>query len=592
MGLTSPPEMQAVVTSHPALALPANLASFLYLILLVAFFFVFPDGRFVPRWSRIPVLVCAAGFTLIFFLTGASIVENPPDWTGLMVAGGGAAGIAAQIYRYVRVSDPVQRQQTKWVVLGVSGAIVTAIVFAFAGRLFPTVGRPDTGYDLTSVTTITLAFLFIPLTLGLAILRYRLWDIDVVIKRALVYGALTVGLSGLYLGVVGGLELLFQARGRVPISLLATALIAVLFAPLRVRLQSAVNRLMYGERDDPYRVLTRLGERVGATLAPEAVLPTIAETVAHAMKSPYAAITLGQADTLAPAASRGAFDGAPLRLQLEYQGETVGELLVTPRGPGEEFSPADRRLLGDLARQIGPAAHAVRLTADLQRSRERLVTAREEERRRLRRDLHDGLGPQLGALTLKIETIRNRFANDRDLDAALVDLTERTQAALSDIRRLVYGLRPPALDELGLLAAIGQAAEQYGQQGDGSLHVTVDAPQSLPPLPAAVEVAAYRIVQEALANVVRHSGARTCLLSLSLDEEHNVLRVQIVDDGHGLPVHHHAGVGLVSMRERAEELGGSFSTASPPSGGTMVTVDLPCPPAHYQEMTISSGEER
>jgi signal transduction histidine kinase len=346
---------------------------------------------------------------------------------------------------------------------------------------------------------------------------------------------------------------------------------------------------MYGERDDPYRVLTRLGERVGAALAPEAVLPAIAETVANAMKSPHVAIALQQAGTFAPAASRGAFDGAPLRLPLEYQGETVGELLVAPRSPREEFSPADRRLLGDLARQIGPAAHAVRLAADLQRSRERLVTAREEERRRLRRDLHDGLGPQLGALTLKIETIRNRFANDRDLDAALVDLTERTQVALSDIRRLIYGLRPPALDELGLLAATGQAAEQYSQQGDGSLHVTVDTPESLPPLPAAVEVAAYRIVQEALANVVRHSGARTSLLSLSLDGEHNVLRVQIVDDGYGLPVHHHSGVGLVSMRERAEELGGSFSIDSLPSGGTAVTVELPCSLAHQPGMTGAHG---
>jgi signal transduction histidine kinase len=592
IGLTSPPEMQAVVTGYPALALPANLALFLYIILLVAFFFVFPDGRFVPRWSRIPLLVCTAGFTLIFFLTGASVVENPPDWTGLMVAGGAAAGIAAQIYRYVRVSDPLQRQQTKWVVLGVTGALATSIVFAFAGPLFPTIGRPETGYDLTSATTITLAYLFIPVTLGLAILRYRLWDIDVVINRALVYGVLTIGLAGLYLVVVGGLQALFQARGHLPSSLLATALIAVLFAPLRGRLQTAVNRLMYGERDDPYRVLTRLGERVGAALAPEAVLPAIAETVANAMKSPHVAIALQQAGTFTPAASRGVFDGAPLRVPLEYQGETVGELLVAPRSPGEEFSPADQRLLGDLARQIGPAARAVCLAADLQRSRERLVTAREEERRRLRRDLHDGLGPQLGALTLKIETIRNRFANDRDLDAALIDLTERTQAALSDIRRLIYGLRPPALDELGLLAAIGQAAEQYGQQGDGSLHVTVDAPQSLPPLPAAVEVAAYRIVQEALANVVRHSAACAGQVSVALDEERNVLRVQIVDDGHGLPDQHHAGVGLVSMRERAEELSGSCSIASPPSGGTMVTVELPCPPAHHQEMTISSSEER
>ena len=580
LGLTNHPEMQAVVAGYPGLTLPANLALFLLMLLLIGFFFVFPDGRFVPRWSRIPVLVCGAGFTLTFVRTGASIVESPPDWMGLMMLGGSAAGIAAQAYRYFRVADQVQRQQTKWVVLGVSGSMATTVVVSFASSLFPTIGRRETGYDLTGVTTITLASLFVPLTMGFAILRYRLWEIDVVINRALVYGALTVGLAGLYMIVVNGLGGLVQARAHLPISLLATGLVAVLFAPLRDRLQSAVNRLMYGERDDPYRVLTRLGERVGAALEPEAVLATIVETVATALKSPYAAITLAQAGALAPAASRGRFEGTPIRLPLEYQGERVGELLVAPRGPGEEFSPADRRLLEDLARQIGPAAHAVRLTADLQHSRERLVTAREEERRRLRRDLHDGLGPQLAALTLKIETVRNRFSNDQDLDAALVDLTERTQAALADIRRLVYALRPPALDELGLLSAIGETAAQYSRPGDGGLDVTVDAPESLPALPAAVEVATYRIVQEALANVVRHAAARTCRVSIALDGARHLLHLQIVDDGRGLPGHYRAGVGLVSMRERAEELGGRCDIASPSSGGTVVTVELPCPALH------------
>jgi signal transduction histidine kinase len=596
MSLSSPPAMQAVVKSYPALALPANLAMFLFIMLLVVFFFVFPDGRFVPRWSRISVLIGAAGFALTFFLTGESVVGNPPDWNppgwvALMTLGGGLAGIAAQIYRYVRISNRVERQQTKWVAFGVCGAMGTSIVFSLFGQWVPTIGRPETGSDLTSTTVITLAFLFVPVTLGLAILRYRLWDIDVVINRSLVYGALTFGLLGLYIALVDGVGAVMPGSGRLPISLLATALIAVLFAPLRGRLQSGVNRLMYGERDDPYRVLTRLGERFGAALEPEAVLPTIAETVAQAMRSPHAAITLEPAGTPEPGARRGAFGAAPLGLPLEYQGKMVGELLVAPRGPGEEFSPADRRLLGDLARQIGPAAHAVRLTADLQRSRERLVTAREEERRRLRRDLHDGLGPQLAALTLKIETIRNRFAHDAELDVALVDLTARTQAALSDIRRLVYGLRPPALDELGLLSAIGQTAAQYSRPGDGELRVTVDAPESLPPLPAAVEVAAYRIAEEALTNVVRHASACTCRLSVSLDGERNLLRLQVVDDGRGLSAHFRAGVGLVSMRERAEELGGSCSVAALPARGTAVTVELPCPPTDGPATSDGNGQE-
>ncbi len=579
LSLTNSPQMHAVAITYPSLALPANVALLLCVMFLVAFFFVFPDGRVVPHWASIPIVVYGAAATLLFVLTGASIAENPPGWLGMMILGGGAVGIAAQIYRYVRVSDRLQRQQTKWIVLGVSGAIVTSIVFAFIGPLFPTVGGSDSdpSYDLTGTTGIALTSLFIPLTLGLAMFRYRLWDIDLVVNRTLVYGTLTAGLVGLYLIVVGGLDAVVQTRAHLEITLLATALVAVVFAPLRGRLQSGVNRLMYGERDDPYRVLTRVGERVGTALAPHAALQAIVETAAAALKSPYAAITLKQGDTFLPAASHGTFDGVPLRLPLEYQGEAVGELLIAPRGPREKYSATDRRLLEDLARQIGAAAHAFRLTTDLQHARERLVTTREEERRRLRRDLHDGLGPQLGALTLKIETIRNRFAHDPELDAALVDLTARTQDALFDIRRLVYALRPPALDELGLLSAVRQAVAQYDRRGTGGFAVALELPESLPALPAAVEVAAYRIVQEALANVVRHSAARTCRLVLSMDDACTLLHIRILDDGCGVPTHHPAGVGLVSMRERAEELGGRFTITSSPTGGTAVTADLPCP---------------
>jgi signal transduction histidine kinase len=217
----------------------------------------------------------------------------------------------------------------------------------------------------------------------------------------------------------------------------------VLFQPLRTRLQRIVNRLIYGDRDDPYRVLSRLGQRLEATLAPDAVLPTIVETVAQALKLPYAAITLKQGDEFIPAASYGTLQGDLMRLPLLYQAEQVGELILAPRTPGESFTSADRKLLADLGHQAGVAAHAVRLTADLkqltidlQHSRERLVTAREEERCRLRRDLHDGLGPQLVGLTLKLETARNRLAHDALADTLLSDLTARTQAAVTDIRHL------------------------------------------------------------------------------------------------------------------------------------------------------------
>src|SRR6266702_4587152 len=348
--------------------------------------------------------------------------------------------------------------------------------------------------------------------------------------------------------------------------LLTTGLVAVLFQPLRGRLQRAVNRLMYGERDDPYRVLTRLGQRLEATLAPEAVLPTIVETVALALKLPYVAITLKEEDTLSPAASFGASreDKGLVRLPLVAQHELVGELVLAPRAPGDAFTPADQRLLEDLTRQIGVAVYAVRLTSDLkrltidlQRSRERLVTAREEERRRLRRDLHDGLGPQLASLTLKLETARNRLGHDPLAQTLLSDLTTRTQATVADIRRLVSALR-----ELTL-----QHSDQVAMR--------LDAPASLPDLPAAVEVAVYRIAQEALTNVVRHAAARHCDLQLTLDESEGLLSLSIQDDGSGLTASRGMGVGLTSMRERAEELGWTWTFEQVESGGTRVLARLP-----------------
>jgi signal transduction histidine kinase len=259
---------------------------------------------------------------------------------------------------------------------------------------------------------------------------------------------------------------------------------------------------------------------------------------------------------------------------LTYQGETIGALLVAPRARDEPFTPADRHVLADLARLAAVAVHAEGITADLRRSRERLVTAREEERRRLRNDLHDGLGPVLSGLTLKLETARNLFAHEPAVDAFLAEMTGRTQAAVADIRRLVYALRPPALDDLGLVATLREAALQHGAAGSGGPRVTVQVPERLPTLPAAVEVAAYRIAQEALTNVARHAGARTCLVRLAVDDG---LCLEVVDDGRGIDGTDPAGVGLTSMRERAEELGGTFAVEAVASGGTRLRIWLPCP---------------
>jgi signal transduction histidine kinase len=218
--------------------------------------------------------------------------------------------------------------------------------------------------------------------------------------------------------------------------------------------------------------------------------------------------------------------------------------------------------------------HAVRLTSDLQHSRERLVATREEERRRLRRDSHDGLGAQLAGLNVQAGTLRRLIPRDPDTaEELVVELREELRGAIADIRRLVYDLRPPALDDLGLAEALRRLAERYGSK-DESLSVLVEAPEDLPNLPAAVEVAIYRITQEALTNVVRHAWARTCVVRLVVNDD---VTLEIVDDGVGIYAERSAGVGLSSMRERASELGGSCVVQPTREGGTRVLVRLPLP---------------
>jgi signal transduction histidine kinase len=243
-------------------------------------------------------------------------------------------------------------------------------------------------------------------------------------------------------------------------------------------------------------------------------------------------------------------------------------------------------VLDDLARQVGAAVHAVRLSTDLQHSRERLVTAREEERRRLGRELHDGLGPQLAGLTMKVEAARELIASRPDrAETLLLGLADQAEAAVADLRRMAYLLRPPALDTLGLLEALRSHAAQQ------PLDVRVIAPPDLPPLPAAVEVAVYRIAVEALRNVVRHAGARRCSVLLAIGA--GGLTLEVVDDGRGLAPGVAGGVGLSSMRERAAELGGRGTVEPGPGGGTRVVAELPCvlPPVASGPAPVVAGAE-
>jgi two-component system, NarL family, sensor kinase len=585
----------------PGGVLAAWMASWLWVIviaMLIYTFLLFPTGHLPSmRWRTVAWFIVGA-FALMTF---AFMIRPGPLYFAPYLDNPFAAQVANRLFSPIAVvsasaillvgisiivrlrrAEGVERQQLKW--------------FAYAATLVTIIGMSDSvanaagliGTDSKFYQYLTVAiWIAIPFAIAFAILRYRLWDIDIFINRSLVYGTLIVSVIALYMIVVGVAGALFQAVGNTLLAILATGLIAVLFHPLRQRLQRGINRLMYGERDEPYTALSRLGRQLEASLAPEAILPTVVTTVRDVLRLPYVAIYLQQdsqgykivAESASPLlrVENGRIRVPGMEREgrcfpLIHQGETLGYIVLGPRAPNEAFSSTDLRLLDDLAPQVGVAVHAVRLTADLQRSRERLVLAREEERRRLRRDLHDDLGPTLASLGLAASTVADLIPTNPTMATILVkELESQMRATVANIRRLVYDLRPPTLDELGLLPAVRERATRFSNAPQG-FHVIVDAPVELPTLPAAVEVAAYRIVQEALENVAKHSHARQCMIRFA---NHDGLEIEITDDGVGLPPNITPGVGLRSMRERAEELGGTCVIERGVNGGTRMLACLP-----------------
>ncbi len=538
----------------------------------IALLVLFPNGRFVPLWSRW-LLVFSIPWNLLAIFIPLSPSED--NIAGLAFLGSSwivllGLGIYTQIYRYRNVSTPDERQQTRWVLFGfvlwIGYLLISSFPYFYITSLPP--GTPQPWWSPISELGWWLSLNIVPVTLAIAIARSRLWNIDLVINRTLVYGGLTFTTMALYILVVGTLGSFLQVGDSTFIAFMTTGLVAILFQPLRDRLQQGVNRMMYGERDDPVAVLGRLGAELERTGSPEDALDSITETVARTLKLPFVAIELGKDRKVS--ASYGIPKENVTRLPLSYQSELTGYLLVAPRAPGEVFSASDLELLENISHQAGAAAHAVKLTADLRVSRQRLVTTREEERRRLRRDLHDGLGPSLASLTLKIDAVRNLLKSDPEkAGKLLVDLKKQSQSAIQDIRSLVYELRPPALDEFGLEGAIQNFIDNHT---NARPLITLKVPEKLPSLPAAFEVAVYRITLEGLTNILRHAEAGTATVSISLVKEQVV--VEIIDDGVGLPEGMVSGVGLASMRERAEELGGTFEI-KPRTPGSLFRVRLP-----------------
>ncbi|MBW4705506.1 sensor histidine kinase [Micromonospora sp. RL09-050-HVF-A] len=541
---------------------------------------VFPDGRLPGRGFR-PVAVGLVVTTVVVAVALAVAATSDPR--GLLLSATTAADPTARLL--VRVA---------LLTVAVELLLVAAVLVGLARRWRRAVGeaRQQLACLLAAGALFLLGFLLdwlnlsgawvlmviaIPGAMTLAVLRHRLYGLEQVINRTLVWLVMSLLVIAAFVGVVALLRDLVLRGDTSNASLVATGLIAVTFEPLRHRVQRGVNRLLYGDRDEPYAVLARLGDLLERTVQPEAVLPLLTGTIARSLQVPYVAVELGgeHADDGRPGrvhAAHGQATTALERFDMVTHGEWVGRLVVARRAAGTRFTPVERRLLSDVAMHASVAAATARLIRDLRDSRERLVTAREEERRRLRRDLHDGLGPTFAGMSMQVRAARKLATADQDRLTRILDgLADDLLTCTSEVRQLVDQLRPAALDR-GLESALRAECQRF----DGpTLTVRLSVADALHRLPAAVEVAAYRIVGEALANTARHAGATCCDVVVRRGRG---LVVEVSDDGTGIVARRPGGVGLDSIRERAAELGGDCEFVDRSPHGTLVRVRLPLPP--------------
>ena len=499
-------------------------------------------------------------------------VEAPlegPSWSRVVVAAswGGWAWLAASSLRALQdVPGLRARQQARWVLYGAATSFVASSLVVGAIGTGVTLDPGEVDRHMTGHLLLVLAGGGFLASVVAAWLHPSAPDPDTLIRRTFVYGSLSA------LGVVATVAfvvlpaLLYFELGIVYFLVLVSAW-AVLGVPTQQWVQRTVNRLMYGQREEPMAVLTQLGERLELG-SPETVLGAIVETVATTLKLPAVRIVSESGATIA---SVGASDFEEITLPISHHGEQVGQLVASVRARDEALHEHDFEILRLVARQAGPTVRAVQLNEELRRSRQEILEGREEERRRIRRDLHDGLGPALAAIAMQADTARAVVDDDpaaaRDLMSAV---TEQAKDVVHEVRRLVYDLRPPALDQLGLLGAVESLARQHSSP---SLRVEVRSDGEVPLLHAAHEVAVYRIVSEALANVSRHSGAS--LAVVSFETVAGQLRVTVEDDGRGIDAAAPRGIGLRSMADRASEVGAALEVGERPGGGARIALALP-----------------
>lgn len=565
--------LTAAWVSVPMLAWLAQWTWLIPFGLILLALLVFPDGELPSRWWRI----LAAGI--------------------VVTVGGGALGLAVAALEgpHTMLTAAVPLTES-WaltaaavavVLLLFAGVALLAVIVALGLRWRRAAGQtrhqiaclflagcllvPAALLDTLNVTGAwILVALVVPAAMTLAVLRFSLYGLDRLINRTFVWLIMTFLVIAAFVAIVTVLRDVLVRLDTSSASLAATGLIAVAFEPVRERVQRGVNHLLYGERDEPYRVVARLGELAGRSVEQTAVLPLLTKTIASSLQVPYVAIEEdgGRAGTWLVAEHGTPTPAPPERFDMIAHGERIGRLVVAPRTTGTRFGAPERRLLSSVALHAAIALDATRLVRDLRSSRERLVMAREEERRRLRRDLHDGFGPTVAGMAAQVHAAR-KLVRDEDRVADRLDTLARDlRTCMSEVRRLIDELRPFALDS-GLGPAL---TAECGKMTGPAFEVSLRLPDDLDGLPGPVELAAYRIFCEALSNAIRHSAASTCLVTVAKDRE---LSLEIADDGVGADGRASEGVGLASMRERAEELGGTFEVARREPRGTAVRVCLP-----------------
>jgi signal transduction histidine kinase len=511
-------------------------------------------------------LASTSGALLVYLLVGRPTMRGLQTWytASNYVLSALAALALAGVVRMAFLAAKNQRLRTQ------IGTVGIALAVTVLGLLLLNLVIPETP---GSPWIVGLLFLPLPTVIAASLLRGEFLDIRATLNRALVYIVTTGLLLGVYVGLV---ELVAAAANRTGIvsTLPATAVVAILFAPLRARVQRGVEGLLYGDRGQPAHVLATLGARLQVAVPPGEILSAITDTIATTLRLPYVALTLA-GDPGSLACERGEPPGRIEQFPLIQRGEIVGELLVGVRAGQHRLAASDRALLADLAPHLSATVHATALVTELAANRTRLAVAREDERAQLRQDLHDRLGSRLVGLSLQLDATA-RSAEGSPLAGPLARLSDDIAATLVEVRRLSRGLRPAELDELGLVAAIRAAVTRLTIEDDAATwHPDVTAAVHMPFLTADVEAAAYQIAVEAMTNSYRHSGGNHAHVRIAVDPSSTKLVVEIADDGHGIDQSPNGGIGIRSMHERASAVGGSLRITSPNHSGALVRAELP-----------------